>query len=131
MKNTDIESKRKREKKNESILENLFYASLSAFYYFYFVTSLLALIFYFTNHTKQFEVTTIVIIVGIGIDYLLGYTRNIFGTLGLIISSIIGVLVIKDIKMGIFLGIVVCTFISSIIKLIIGRIIDFLSRKFS
>lgn len=131
MKNTDIESKRKREKKNESILENLFYASLSAFYYFYFVTSLLALIFYFTNHTKQFEVTTIVIIVGIAIDYLLGYTRNIFGTLGLIISSIIGVLVIKNIKMGIFLGIVVCTFISSIIKLIIGRIIDFLSRKFS
>ena len=86
MKNTDIESKRKREKKNESILENLFYASLSAFYYFYFVTSLLALIFYFTNHTKQFEVTTIVIIVGIGIDYLLGYTRNIFGTLGLILK---------------------------------------------
>lgn len=131
MKNTDIESKRKREKKNESILENLFYASLSAFYYFYFVTSSIALIGYFTNHMNLFNIFTIIIIIGIVIDFLLGFTRNIFGTIGLIVSSIIGVYLIKDIKTGIFLGISVCSFISSVLNIIINKIFFFLVKKFS
>ena len=131
MKNTNLQRKREREKKNESILENLFYASLSAFYYFYFVTSLLSLIFYFTDNIKLFNIVTIIIIIGIIIDYILGFTRNIFGTIGLIVSSIIGVYLLKDIKMGIFLGIVVCSFISSVIKLILSKLFFFLVDKFS
>ena len=88
-------------------------------------------IFYFTNHMTLFNITTIIIIIGIIIDYLIGYTRNIFGTMGLIISSVIGICVLKDIKTAIFLGITFCTFISSSIKLIIGKIISFLIRKFN
>ena len=125
--------KRLEEKTNESesVLESIFYSVMDIYYYFYFITSSLALILYFTNHMKGFEITTIIIIIGIVIDYLLGYTRNVFGTLGLIVSSIIGVYLLKDIKIGIFLGIVICTFISSIIVLIICKIVSFLIRKFS
>ena len=131
MKNVDLDKKRKREKENESILENLFYTSMSIFYYFYLVTSSIALIGYFTNHMNLFNIFTIIIIIGIVIDFLLGFTRNIFGTIGLIVSSIIGVYLLKDIKMGIFLGIVVCSFISSVINVIINKIFFFLVRKLS
>lgn len=119
----------KSNKKTDSILESIFYSLFDIYYYFYFVTSLIALIFYFTNHMKGFEITTIIIIVGIVIDYIIGYTRNIFGTIGLIVASILGVYILKDIKIGIFLGIAVCTFISSVIVLVINKIITFLIRK--
>ena len=131
MKRMVEEKKSKKEKERESILENIFYSVMDIYYYFYFVTSTLALILYFTNHMKGFEITTIIIIIGIVIDLLLGYTRNIFGTLGLIIASVLGVYLLKDIKIGIFLGIAICTFISSTIVLIICRIVSFLIRKFS
>lgn len=129
MKTNDIETKRK--KINNNKLDKIFYSMINIYFYFYFVTSLLSLIFYFTNHITLFNITTIIIIIGIIIDFLIGYTRNIFGTMGLIISSVIGICVLKDIKIGIFLGITVCTFISSSIKLIIGKIISFLIRKFN
>jgi len=119
----------KSNKKTDSILESIFYSLFDIYYYFYFVTSLIALIFYFTNHMKGFEITTIIIIIGIVIDYIIGYTRNIFGTIGLIVASILGVYILKDIKTGIFLGIVICTFISSVIVLVINKIITFLIRK--
>ncbi|MBQ9319136.1 MAG: hypothetical protein IJR82_05855 [Bacilli bacterium] len=129
MKINNIETKRK--KVNNNKLDKIFYSMINIYFYFYFVTSLLSLIFYFTNHITLFNITTIIIIIGIIIDFLIGYTRNIFGTMGLIISSVIGICVLKDIKIGIFLGITVCTFISSSIKLIIGKIISFLIRKFN
>ena len=78
-----------------------------------------------------FNIFTIIIIIGIIIDYTLGFTRNIFGTIGLIVSSIIGVYLLKEIKLGIFMGIAVCTFISSVIKLILSKLFFFLVDKFS
>ena len=93
--------------KTEKNIENVVYTLMDIYFYFYFVTSSLSLIFYFTNYIKLFEITTIITIIGIVIDYLLGYTRNLFGTLGLLISSILGVLILKDTKTGIFLGITV------------------------
>ena len=116
--------------KTDRKVESLAYTLMNIYFYFYFVTSTLALIFYFTNHTKLFEITTTITIIGIVIDYLLGYTRNLFGTLGLLISSILGVLILKDTKAGIFLGITVCTFISSFIKVIINKLLNRLFRKY-
>lgn len=116
--------------KTDRKVESLAYTLMNIYFYFYFVTSTLALIFYFTNHIKLFEITTIITIIGIVIDYLLGYTRNLFGTLGLLISSILGVLILKDTKEGIFLGITVCTFISSFIKVIINKLLNRLFRKY-
>jgi hypothetical protein len=78
-----------------------------------------------------FNVFTIIIIIGIVIDFLLGFTRSIFGIIGLIVSSIVGVYLLKDIKTGIFLGIVACSFISSVINVIINKIFFFLVRKLS
>lgn len=116
--------------KTEKNIENVVYTLMDIYFYFYFVTSSLSLIFYFTNYTKLFEVTSIITIIGIVIDYLLGYTRNLFGTLGLLISSIIGIHLLKDTKTGIFLGITVCTFISSFIKVIINKLLNRLFRKY-
>lgn len=116
--------------KTDRKVESLAYTLMNIYFYFYFVTSTLSLIFYFTNHIKLFEITTTITIIGIVIDYLLGYTRNLFGTLGLLISSILGVLILKDTKTGIFLGITVCTFISSFIKVIINKLLNRLFRKY-
>ncbi len=116
--------------KTEKNIESLANTIMNIYFYFYFVTTTLSLIFYFTNHIKLFEITTIIIIIGIIIDYLLGYTRNLFGTLGLLISSVLGVYILKDTKQGIFLGITVCTFISSFIKVIINKLLNRLFRKY-
>lgn len=116
--------------KTDRKVEGIAYTIMNIYFYFYFVTSSLSLIFYFTNYTKLFEITTIITLIGIIIDYLLGYTRNLFGTLGLLISSILGVLIVKDTKQGIFLGITVCTFISSFIKVIINKLLNRLFRKY-
>ena len=116
--------------KTDRKIESLAYTLMNIYFYFYFVTSTLALIFYFTHYTKLFEITTIITIIGIVIDYLLGYTRNLFGTLGLLISSVLGVIILKDTKEGIFLGITVCTFISSFIKVIINKLLNRLFRKY-
>ncbi len=116
--------------KTDRKVESLAYTLMNIYFYFYFVTSTLALIFYFTHYIKLFEITTIITIIGIVIDYLLGYTRNLFGTLGLLISSILGVYILKDTKLGIFLGITVCTFISSFIKVIINKLLNRLFRKY-
>ena len=116
--------------KTDRKVESLAYTLMDIYFYFYFVTSSLSLIFYFTNYIKLFEITTIITIIGIVIDYLLGYTRNIFGTLGLIISIGLGIYLINDIKTGALLGITVCTFISSFIKQIINKIINKLFRKY-
>ena len=111
-------------------VENIANVIMNIYYYFYFVTSTLSLIFYFTNNIKLFEITTTITIIGIIIDYLLGYTRNLFGTLGLLISSILGVHILKETKLGIFLGITICTFISSTIKVIINKLLNRLFRKY-
>lgn len=116
--------------KTEKTVDNIANTVINIYFYFYLVTSTLGLIFYFTKQTKLFEFTTILIIIGIIIDYLRGYTRNIFGTLGLIISIGLGIYLINDIKIGAFLGITVCTFISSFIKQIINKIINKLFRKY-
>lgn len=127
---SDKDSKPEVVTKTDRKVESLAYTLMNIYFYFYFVTSTLALIFYFTNHIKLFEITTTITIIGIVIDYLLGYTRNLFGTLGLLISSVLGILILKDKKEGIFLGITVCTFISSFIKVIINKLLNRLFRKY-
>ena len=116
--------------KTEENIENLVNTLVNIYFYFYFVTSVLSLVFYLTNYIKLFEITTTIIIIGIVIDYIFGYTRNLFGTLGLIVSSIIGVYILKDTKQGIFLGITVCTLISSTIKVLINKVLNKLFRKY-
>lgn len=119
-----------KETKTERTVGNIAKTIINIYYYFYFVTSLLGLIFYFTNLAQLFEIITIIIIIGIIIDYIRGYTRNLFGTLGIMLATIVGVYILKDIKTGIYLGIVVITFISSFIKQIINKIINKLFRKY-
>ena len=121
--------KKLKEEKNEKF-ENVMSIIVDIYFYFYFVTSILSLIFYFTGSIKLFEIMSIIIIIGVVIDFLLGYTRSLFGTLGIIISSVICTFILKDIKIGIFLGTTICMFISSTINVIINKIINILIRKF-
>ena len=116
--------------KNDEKFENVMSIIVDIYFYFYFVTSILSLIFYFTGSIKLFEIMSIIIIIGVIIDFLLGYTRSLFGTLGIIISSVICTFILKDIKIGIFLGTTICMFISSTINVIINKIINILYRKF-
>ncbi len=116
--------------KNDEKFENVMSIIVDIYFYFYFVTSILSLIFYFTGSIKLFEIMSIIIIIGVIIDFLLGYTRSLFGTLGIIISSVICTFILKDIKIGIFLGTTICMFISSTINVIINKIINILIRKF-
>ena len=116
--------------KTEKTVDNVAHTIINIYFYFYLVTSILGLIFYFTKLTKLFEITGVLIIIGIIIDYLRGYTRNLFGTLGLIISIGLGIYLLNDIKTGVFLGITVCTFISSFIKQILNKILNKLFRKY-
>ena len=116
--------------KGELAVDNIANTIINMYFYFYLVTSILGLTFYFTRQTKLFEITSIIIITGIIIDYIRGYTRNLFGTLGLIISIGLGIYLLNDIKLGTYLGITVCTFISSFIKEILNKIINKLFRKY-
>ena len=116
--------------KTEKTVDNIANTIINIYFYFYLVTSTLGLIFYFTKLTKLFEIIGVLIIIGIIIDYLRGYTRNLFGTLGLIISIGIGIYLLNDIKIGALLGITVCTFISSFIKQILNKILNKLFRKY-
>ena len=117
-------------KKSDEKFENIMSLIVDIYFYFYFVTSILGLIFYFTNCINAFNITSIIIIVGVVIDFLLGYTRSLFGTIGIILFSIIGIIILKDIKIGIFLGTTICMFISSLINVIICKIISFFGRLF-
>lgn len=116
--------------KTEKTMGNVTYTVINIYYYFYLVTSILGLIFYFFKLMKPFEIVSFLIILGIIIDYLMGYTRNLFGTIGLLISIGLGIYFMNDIKIGTYLGITVCTFLSSFIKQIINKIINKLFRKY-
>ena len=121
---------KKIENNKDEKFESIMSLIVDVYFYFYFVTSILALIFYFIGSIKAFEVTSIIILIGVGIDFLLGYTRSLFGTLGLIVFSLIGIYLVKDIKTGIFLGVNVCMLISSMVNVIISKIIGLCFRLF-
>ena len=121
---------KKIENNKDEKFESIMSLIVDVYFYFYFVTAILALIFYFIGSIKAFEVTSLIILIGVGIDFLLGYTRSLFGTLGIIVFSLIGIYLVKDIKTGIFLGVNVCMLISSMVNVIISKIIGLCFRLF-
>ena len=117
-------------KNKDDSFESIMSIIVDTYFYFYFITSILGLIFYFLGYMKAFNIMSIIIIIGVAIDFLLGTTRSLFGTIGIIIFSIIGIILIKDIKTGIFLGTTICMFISSLINVVICKIISIFWRLF-
>lgn len=117
-------------KSSDDKFETIMSIIVDIYFYFYFVTSILALIFYFIGSIKAFEVMSIIIITGVVIDFLLGFTRSLFGTLGIIVFSIVGIFILDDVKNGIFLGTTICMFISSLVNVIINKIINIFYRLF-
>lgn len=117
-------------KSSDDKFETIMSIIVDIYFYFYFVTSILALIFYFIGSIKAFEVMSIIIITGVVIDFLLGFTRSLFGILGIIVFSIVGIFILDDVKTGIFLGTTICMFISSLINVIICKLISLFGRLF-
>lgn len=104
--------------------------ALDFYYYFYFIFSIIGLAGYYFDIEKLLIVSSIISFILYFIELLFGFTRNVFGILGLIICSIIGVFVVDSLIIGICVGSCINFFISGIIKIIINTIINRLYRKY-
>jgi len=103
---------------------------LDFYYYFYFIFSIIGLLGYYFNIEKLLIVSSIISFILYFIELLFGFTRNVFGILGLVICSIIGILVVDSLIIGICVGSCYNFFISGVIKIIINTIINRLYRKY-
>lgn len=74
------------EQKNEQNLEKIFSICLKVFYYYYFVLAIINLILFYFKLYNILNVTTILMIVGIVIEFLCGTVRGFLGILGYIVS---------------------------------------------
>ena len=113
--------------KIEKAVGNTANVLIDIYFYFYLIFSIIGLITYYIGLNKLFIVSFIIMMILYVIELLLGYTRNIFGTLGIIIGGIIGYIFLNNIP----LGITYVFLISGIIKLIINFILNVIIRKCS
>ena len=113
--------------KTEKNIGKLAYFFINFYFYFYLIFSSICLITYYLGFNKLFFVSFIIMSILYIIELLLGYTRNIFGNIGIIVGGIIGYIFLNNIM----LGATYVFFISSIIKLIINFILNVIIRKCS
>ena len=111
--------------KTEKTIEKTANTLIDLYFYFYLIFSTIGLITYYLGLNKLFQITFIIMIIIYVIELLLGYTRNIFGTLGIIIGAILGHIFLNNI----LLGATYIFFISSIIKIIINAILNVIIRR--
>ena len=104
--------------KADKIAGSIFSKILKIYFYFYLITSIIALTFYILGFNNLFIYTTSLALVLYVIELLLGYTRNILGLSGMIISITICIFLLKDIKMGIFLGSCIIFIISGLLRIL-------------
>lgn len=116
--------------KLEKKLDKIIHKILNFYYYFYFIFSVIGIIGHLLEINKLLIISTIICITMYIIELIIGFTRNIFGLCGIIISVIIGNIILKDFIIGSSLGICYMLLISNIIKIIINLIINKLYRKY-
>ena len=103
---------------------------LNFYYYFYFIFSILGLLCYYFDFNKLVFVFSFICFFTYFIELFIGFTRNLFGVFGLFISSVIGIVILKDVRLGICIGSFYLFLISGIIKIIFNLIINKLYRKY-
>ena len=104
--------------KADRVAGSIFSKILKIYFWFYLIISIIALSFYLIGLTNLFIITTSIALALYVIELLLGYTRNILGLSGMIISITICSYILKDIKMGIFLGSCIIFIISGLLRLL-------------
>jgi len=117
-----------KEKKLANFLEKSANIIISFHFYFYLGISIIALILYFLNFIKLFNILSIIMIVTYILELLCGFDRNFLGFFGIIISGFIGYLITKN-TTGILLGITIAILIVNILKRILNIILNVIINK--
>lgn len=117
--------------KFDSKLEKTFYLFLKGFYYYHFILAILNLIFIYFKLYDLLNITTVLLLVSIIIEFFNGYIRGYFGIVSYIISAILGIYFINDIWHGISIGISILSILSIFINGIISKIFSYLIKKFN
>lgn len=117
--------------KKEKNLEKIFRLCLKIFYYYYFILSIINLICFNFKLYTILNITTILILVGIIIEFANGFVRGFFGILGYIISVLLAIYFIKDIWLGISIGISILNILNVILSKLFGRLLMFMMKKFN
>ncbi len=104
--------------KADKVAGSIFSKVLKIYFYFYLIISCIALAVYFLGFIALFKGLITVALVLYLIELMLGYTRNIFGLFGMIVSIGIFSLILNDIVMGIFLGACTIFILSGLLRLL-------------
>ena len=127
----DINSKKKvYTSKGVLVFDKTVHKLLDFYYYFYFILSIIGLVGFYLGFNKLLFICSIISFIVYFIELIIGFTRNVLGLFGLIISFIVGVLVINDLFIGICVGACYLFLISGIFKIIYNLIINRLYRKY-
>ncbi len=117
--------------KTERTLEKIFYFCLKFFYYYYFILSIINLIFYYCKLYSLLNITTILMLVGLVIEFFSGFVRGYLGILGYIISIGLSIYFTHSIWIGISIGISIINILNILINKILAKLFNFMIRKFN
>lgn len=110
--------------------DKIAYKVLDFYYYFYLIFSIIGIVSFYLGFNKLLIISSIISFIVYFIELMIGFTRNIFGLFGLLVSFVIGVFVVNDLLIGICIGSCYLFFISGIFKIIFNLIINRLYRKY-
>ena len=94
------------------------------------IFSIIGIVSFYLGFNKLLIISSIISFIVYFIELMIGFTRNIFGLFGLLVSFVIGVFVVNDLLIGICIGSCYLFFISGIFKIIFNLIINRLYRKY-
>ncbi len=121
--------KPKQMSKTDRVAGSIFSKLITFYFYFYLIMSSIGLVCYILDFMTPFKIFTTLSLILYVIELLMGYTRNVFGLSGMIISIVICSLKLNDIKMGIYLGSCIMFIISGLLRLLFWFIIYRIDRK--
>lgn len=101
------------------------YFFINFYFYFYLIFSCFCLVSFYLGINKLFLFSFVIMVSFYVIELFLGYTRNLFGIVGIVVGGVVGYLFLGSA----FIGIVYVFFLSSIIKVFINFIINVIIRR--
>lgn len=116
--------------KTERTLEKIFRLCLKIFYYYYFILAILNLIFFYFKLYNLVNITTVLMLISLFIEFTNGYVRGCFGVFGYVISIGLSIYFMKDIWYGLSVGISIMSILNIVINKMIGKFLTFMIRKF-
>ena len=117
--------------KADRVAGSIFSKLLKIYFYIYLILSSIGLIAYFLGAIALFKGLITVALVFYLIELMFGYTRNIFGLFGMIVSIGIFSFLLNDIVMGIFLGASTIFILTGLLRLLFIFILVKIDQKFA